>query len=65
MIYARFWVFEHQGLLLAGLGLVLWLFANYWYFRTDIARKRQDRLPHAWSADMAAKTGKGGQKPLW
>ncbi len=65
MTYAKFWVFEHQGWLLAGLGFVFWVFANYWYLRPYIARMRRDNLPHSWSADLAAKTSKGGRKSIW
>ena len=64
MTYMKFWVSEHQGLLLGSLAFVLWLFANYWYLRRDIARIRRENVPHTWSVDMAAKTGKGGRKSI-
>ncbi len=62
MLYFEIWVSEHRGWLLAGVALFFWVMANYWYFRRDIARIKRESMPHSWSVDMAAKTGKGGRK---
>ncbi len=64
MIYFKLWLSEHEGMMLALAGLFFWVFANYWYFRRDIARIRRERGAHTWSVDMASKTGKGGRKPI-
>ena len=64
MIYVKFWLFEHEGLLLAFAGLFFWTFANYWYLRGDIRRIRRENSGHTWSVDMATKTGKCGRKRI-
>ena len=64
MIYLEMWASEHRGWLMAAICLFLWAFANYWYFRRDIARIKRENMPHSWSVDMAAKTGKGGRKTV-
>jgi hypothetical protein len=55
------WIAAHRNYFLGLLSLFLWVFANYWYLRRDIARWRRERIPHGWSADLATKTSKGGR----
>ncbi len=64
MIHFNFWIAEHERWLLGILALSIWVFANYWYLRRDIARMKRENVPHSWSVNMAAKTGKGGRKSI-
>ncbi len=62
-MFFMLWIASHKNYFLAFLGLSLWVLANYWYLRRDIARWQRERRPHGWSADLATRTGKGGRGP--
>lgn len=55
------WMSSHRALTFAVLSAGIWIFANYWYLRTDITRWRRLNKPHKWSVDMATKGSKGGK----
>jgi len=61
MRMAIVWISLHRNYFIAVLGLSFWVAANYWYFRRDIYHFRQQRKPHHWAVDMAAKTSRGGK----
>lgn len=64
MPYLSIWISVHRGLLIGMVGALLWIAANYWYFRRDIARIKRENRPHRWTVDMAAKTGTGGKRQV-
>jgi len=56
------WILAHRTGIFGFACLGIWGLANYIYLRFDIKKWRQQRRPHKWSVDMAAKTGTGGVK---